>query len=96
MTRIYTILLSSAFTIALGLCCAQSNMVVNELNFNDKTNQYLEQLHSQGKLLCSQYLGSSKRFDLSEMGLPGGTYIAELFYNGNSQSIKLIKRSKHK
>ena len=49
-----------------------------------------------GKLLSSQYMGSSKRFDLSEMELPEGIYIAELFHNGNSRSIKLIKRRKHK
>ena len=49
-----------------------------------------------GNLLSSQYMGSSKRFDLSEMGLPEGIYVAELFHNGNSQSIKLIKRRKHK
>jgi hypothetical protein len=49
-----------------------------------------------GTHLFSQYMGSSKRFDFSEMDLPEGIYVAELFHNGNSQTFKLIKRKKHK
>ncbi|MBT8263586.1 MAG: VCBS repeat-containing protein [Bacteroidia bacterium] len=48
---------------------------------------------AQGRLLLSENMSVSKRFDLSDYALSEGSYIAHLFYNDTSQKIKLIKIS---
>lgn len=48
-----------------------------------------------GRQLYSQYVGNSKQFDIGEIGLSEGLYIAELRHNGNSQKIKMYKKSQN-
>lgn len=52
----------------------------------------LELYDVHGRQLLSQSMGNSKEFNISEMGLSEGTYIVELFHNGNSQTIKMYKK----
>jgi len=47
----------------------------------------------QGRQLLSQHLGNSRQFDISNLGLSEGIYIAELFQNGKSQKFKMYKTS---
>ena len=53
----------------------------------------LELYDVHGRQLLSQSLGNLKQFDISEIGLSEGIYIAELFHNGNSQKFKMYKKS---
>jgi len=53
----------------------------------------LELYDVHGRHLLSRNMGNSKQFDIGEIGLSEGIYIAEVFYNGNSQTIKMYKKS---
>jgi Bacterial Ig-like domain/FG-GAP-like repeat len=55
----------------------------------------LELYDVHGRQLLSRYMGNSKQFDIGEIGLSEGIYIAELFHNGNSQKIKMYKKSQN-
>jgi len=55
----------------------------------------LELYDMHGRQLLSQSMGNSKQFDVGEIGLSEGIYIAELFHNGNSQKIKMYKKSQN-
>lgn len=44
-----------------------------------------------GRRLLSRYMGDSKQFDIGEIGLSEGIYIAELLYNEISQTFKIYK-----
>jgi len=55
----------------------------------------LELYDVNGRQLLSRYMGNSKQFDIGEIGLSEGIYIAELFHNGNSQKIKMYKKSQN-
>lgn len=46
-----------------------------------------------GRQLLSQHLGNSRQFDISNVGLSEGIYIAELLHNGNSQKVKMYRTS---
>ena len=53
----------------------------------------LELYDVNGRQLLSRYMGNSKQFDIGEIGLSDGIYIAKLFHNGYSQKIKMYKTS---
>jgi len=44
-----------------------------------------------GRRVFSQYMGDSNQFDIGEMGLSKGMYIAELIHNELSQTFKIYK-----
>jgi len=48
-----------------------------------------------GRKMLTQYMGASKQFYIGETGLSEGIYIAKLFHNGNSQKIKMYKKSQN-
>jgi len=53
----------------------------------------LELYDVHGRHLLSRHLGDSRQFDVGNIGLSDGIYIAELFQNGNSQKVKMYKTS---
>ncbi|MCZ6594324.1 MAG: FG-GAP-like repeat-containing protein [Bacteroidetes bacterium] len=55
----------------------------------------LELYDVNGRQLFSRYMGNSKQFDIGEIGLSEGIYIAKLFHNGNTQKIKMYKTSQN-
>lgn len=48
-----------------------------------------------GRTIFTRLQEHSNRFDLGHLGLAQGLYIAELFHNGNSQTIKLYKKARN-
>jgi len=55
----------------------------------------LELYDIQGRQMLTQYMGNSNQFNIGEIGLSEGIYIAKLFHNGNSQKIKMYKTSQN-